>query len=156
MINTTLCYIEKDDCYLMLYRNKKEVDPSKGKWIGVGGKFEDKESPEECMVREALEETGLELTDYALRGIVTFVSDEWETEYMYLFTATGFTGELKECDEGDLKWIPKTEVFDLNLWPGDRIFLKLLMEEEKFFSLKVCYHKDELVEYKLSFSVKAH
>ncbi len=141
---TTLCYIEKNDAYLMLHRTKKKNDQSHDKWLGVGGKFEDGESPEECMLREALEETGLTITDYAFRGIVTFVSDEWETEYMHLFTATAFTGEQKECDEGTLEWIPKSDILHLHLWEGDRLFLTRLMEDAAFFSLKVEYEGDRL------------
>ena len=144
MKNTTLCYIEKDDCYLMLLRNKKKVDENKGKWIGVGGHFEEGETPEECVIREVYEETGLTLTDYKFRGIVTFVSDEWETDYMHLFTATGFTGQLKECDEGELRWIPKSEIMDLNLWEGDRAFLKMLFEKKGFFSMKLSYVGEKL------------
>lgn len=144
MKNTTLCYIEKDDCYLMLLRNKKKVDENKGKWIGVGGHFEEGETPEECVIREVYEETGLTLTDYKFRGIVTFVSDEWETDYMHLFTATGFTGQLKECDEGELRWIPKSEIMDLNLWEGDRAFLKMLFENKGFFSMKLSYVGEKL------------
>ena len=107
---TTLCYIEKNDKYLMLYRNKKENDLNEGKWIGVGGKFEEKESPEECLVREVKEETGLTLTKYKLRCLVTFVSDKWETEHMYVFTASEFEGKLKECNEGTLQWIDKDKI----------------------------------------------
>lgn len=146
MRNTTLCYIEKDDCYLMLLRNKKEVDENKGKWIGVGGKFEEGESPEDCLARETLEETGLKLTEYKFRGIVTFVSDEWGTEYMHLFTATGYEGELLDCTEGELKWIPKSEIMNLNLWEGDKVFLPKLFEDSSFFSMKLVYKGDELVE----------
>lgn len=149
MKNTTLCYIEKDEKYLMLFRNKKEIDLNKGKWIGVGGKFEDGESPDECLLREVFEETGLTLTKYDFRGIVTFVSDEWGTEYMHLFTATEFTGEVKECNEGELAWIPKKDVMDLNLWEGDREFLKLLFEESGFFSMKLTYQGDNLTEVKV-------
>ena len=121
MKKTTLCYIEKDGMYLMLHRNKKEQDVNKDKWIGVGGGFEDKESPEDCVRREVLEETGLTLLSQRLRGIITFVSDKWETEYMYLFTADKFTGELTLCDEGDLMWVEREKVFDLPLWEGDKI-----------------------------------
>ncbi len=145
MKNTTLCYIEKDGQYLMLHRVKKENDLNRDKWIGVGGKFEDKESPEECVLREAKEETGLTLTDYRYRGIVTFVSNEWPTEYMHLFTAHGFTGELIECDEGTLEWIDKKKLLELTLWEGDKIFLRLLDTEEPFFSLKLQYEGDTLV-----------
>ena len=143
---TTLCYIEKDDKYLLLHRVKKENDCNKDKWIGVGGKFEEGESPEECLLREVKEETGLILTDYKYRGLVTFVSDEWGTEYMHLFTATGFVGEIKECDEGELVWVPKSEIENLNIWEGDKIFFRLLEENAPFFSLKLKYHDNDLEE----------
>ncbi len=147
MKNTTLCYIEKDGKYLMLHRIKKEQDENKGKWIGVGGKFEEGESPEECLVREVREETGLELTDYELRGIVTFVSDIYETEYMFLYTATGFEGELvSDCNEGVLKWVTIEEVLSLNLWEGDRIFLRMLAEGRRGISLKLVYEGNMLVQ----------
>lgn len=146
MKNTTLCYIEKDNKYLMLHRIKKENDMNKDKWIGIGGKFEDKESPEDCVLREAKEETGLTLVSPQYRGIVTFVSSEWETEYMHLFTAKHFKGELIECNEGKLEWIDKKELMSLNLWEGDKIFLKLLETDEPFFSLKLVYDKDDLTE----------
>lgn len=149
--NTTLCYIEKDDKYLMLLRNKKEVDINKGKWIGVGGHFEEGESPEECLVREVYEETGLTLTNYKFRGLVTFSSDQWQTEYMFLYTADGFEGELKDCNEGELRWIPKSEILDLNLWEGDKEFLKLLFEDTDVFSMKLSYVGDTLVERKRYF-----
>lgn len=149
--NTTLCYIEKDDKYLMLLRNKKEVDINKGKWIGVGGHFEEGESPEECLVREVYEETGLILTNYKFRGLVTFSSDHWQTEYMFLYTADGFEGELKDCNEGELRWIPKSEILDLNLWEGDKEFLKLLFEDNDVFSMKLSYVGDTLVERKRYF-----
>lgn len=146
---TTLCYIEKDDCYLMLHRVKKENDLNRDKWIGVGGKFEEGESPEECLLREVKEETGVTLTDYKFRGIITFVLGEWGCEYMHLFTATGYEGELFEkndCKEGELVWVPKSEIENLNLWEGDKIFLRLLEERKEFFSLKLCYEKDTLIE----------
>lgn len=146
MINTTLCYIEKDNKYLMLHRTKKENDLNEGKWIGVGGKFEKDETPEECLLREVQEETGLTLTKYRLRAVITFVLNEWGSEYMYLFTANEFSGELSECDEGKLKWVDKKDIFKLNIWDGDRIFLKKLIEEENFFTLKVVYDGDRLVE----------
>lgn len=144
---TTLCYIEQDEQFLMLHRVKKENDANQGKWIGVGGKFEEQESPEECVVREVKEETGLTLTDYKYRGLVTFISDEWETEYMHLFTATGFTGEVSECKEGILKWVRKEDICQLNLWEGDRIFLELLTKEERFFTLKLTYEGEKLVHF---------
>ncbi len=145
MKNTTLVYIEQDDSYLMLLRNKKENDENQGKWIGVGGHFEENESPEDCMLREVREETGLIPDDYRLRGVVTFVSDCYEGEYMYLFTASSFRGRLKECREGELHWIPKDQVFGLNLWEGDRAFLKLLLEDAGFFTMKLVYEGDRLV-----------
>ena len=146
MKQTTLCYIEKDNCYLMLHRIKKENDENKDKWIGIGGKFEDKESPEDCVLREALEETGLTLTSYRYRGIVTFVSDVWPTEYMHLFHADGFRGEVKSCDEGVLEWLPKSDLYSLPMWEGDRIFLELLDKDVPFFSLKLCYQDETLTE----------
>lgn len=161
MKNTTLCYIEKDGQYLMLHRIKKEEDQSRGKWLGIGGKFEDKESPDECLLREVFEETGLTLTSYRLRGIVTFISDIYETEYMFLYTASGYLGELyeeadgsiipvvdgvlKPCDEGMLKWVDIDDVPSLELWEGDRIFLKRLKTTDAFFTLKLCYEGDTLV-----------
>ena len=143
---TTLCYLERVDEYLMLHRIKKKNDENHDKWIGVGGKFEAGESPEDCMRREIFEETGLTVGDYRYRGIVTFVSDIYETEYMHLFTVTDWTGEARECDEGELAWIQKKKLFDLTLWQGDRIFLRLLQEDAPFFSLKLTYRGDELQE----------
>lgn len=142
---TTLCYIEKNDKYLMLHRVKKKNDQSQDKWLGVGGHFEEGESPEECVLREVTEETGLTLTEYRYRGLVTFVSDMWEDEYMHLFTATGYEGDMTECDEGELVWIPKDEVYNLNLWEGDKIFFRLLEEDKGFFTLKVKYEGDKLI-----------
>ena len=145
MKNTTLCYIENErGDYLMLHRVKKENDCNRDKWIGVGGKFEDGESPEECVLRETLEETGLTLTDWRYRGIVTFVSDRWETEYMHLFTATGWTGRLHECDEGVLEWVSREQFRGLPQWEGDRIFLRLIEEDAPFFSLKLRYEGEHL------------
>ena len=146
MLLTTLCYIERDGAYLMLHRTKKENDQSHDKWLGVGGKFEDGESPEECMLREVFEETGLILKDYAFRGIVTFVSDRWETEYMHLFTAAEYEGEPGECSEGVLEWVPKERVEQLPIWEGDKIFFRLLKEDRPFFSLKLRYEDDTLAE----------
>ena len=146
MRNTTLCYIHNNRGQtLLLHRVKKENDLNKDKWIGVGGGFEDKESPEDCLIREVWEETGLTLTRYRYRAVVTFVSDEWETEYMHLFTADGFTGSIKECDEGTLEWVDNARVPTLPTWEGDRIFLNLLAEERPFFSLKLCYEGERLV-----------
>ena len=145
MVNTTLCYILRGDECLMLHRVKKENDLNRDKWIGIGGKFEDKESPEDCLLREVREETGLTLTDYAYRGIVTFVSDRWPTEYMHLFTADGFTGELKVCDEGELEWLPWDMLTKIPHWEGDEIFLRLLKRDEPFFSLKLCYEGETLI-----------
>lgn len=150
MLNTTLCYIEKDDAYLMLHRVKKENDLNKDKWIGVGGKFLENESPEECLLREVYEETGLTLTDYRLRGVVTFVSNEYEGEYMYLYTATGFTGEIIDCNEGTLEWVPREKVLSLPTWEGDRLFLQKLFDDSDFFLLKVVYEGNKLAEYKFS------
>lgn len=143
--NVTLCYLEREDAYLMLHRVKKENDLNHDKWVGIGGKFEDGESPEECMCREALEETGLTLINPTLRGIVTFVSDEWDTEYMFLYTCTEFEGTLTDCDEGVLEWVPKDKVPDLPIWEGDKIFFRLLDEKAPFFSLKLKYEGDTLV-----------
>lgn len=144
MKNTTLCYIERDGKYLMLHRVKKKNDANCDKWIGVGGKFEDMESPEDCVVREVLEETGLTLTNYTFRAVITFASTGYECEYMHLFTADGFEGEIKECDEGDLEWIAKDELMKLPMWEGDRIFLEKIAEPCPFFSLKLSYDGDRL------------
>ena len=173
---TTLCYIEKDDCYLMLHRVSKKNDINKDKWIGVGGHVEGRESPDECLLREVREETGLELTSYRMRGIVTFLSGRGTDEYMFLFTADDFVPAgpaadtleregspadkvhaapgttrhiakedipLKQCDEGVLKWVKKSDVPGLNLWEGDRIFLKLLLERDDFFLLKLVYDEND-------------
>lgn len=142
---TTLCYLEKDEKYLMLHRIKKEKDINRDKWIGVGGHFEPGETAKECLLREVREETGLTLTKYRLRGIVTFICDRWETEQMYLYTAKGFTGEMITCSEGELEWIDKEAVCDLPIWQGDKIFFGLLAEEAPFFSLILHYRGDTLV-----------
>lgn len=144
MLYSTLCYIEENGKYLMLHRVKKENDANHDKWIGIGGKFEDGESPEECILRETKEETGLTLTAYRYRGIVTFVSDKWETEYMHLFTATGFSGEIIDCDEGVLEWISKERLAAIPKWQGDDIFLRLLDSDAPFFSLKLRYEGERL------------
>lgn len=143
---TTLCYIEKDGKYLMLHRIKKVNDENHDKWIGVGGKFEYGESPEDCLLREVREETGLDLIKYQFRGLVTFVSSEWGTEYMHLFTATEYEGEMKECEEGELVWVPKEEIPNLKLWEGDKVFFRLLDETKNIFSLKLRYEGEDLVE----------
>ena len=145
MLNTTLCYLERDDQYLMLHRTKKKQDVNKDKWIGIGGKFEPGESPEDCLLREVREETGLTLLRWEYRGIVTFVSGG-QTEYMHLFTSDHFTGAMQTCDEGELEWIDKQKLLDLTLWEGDKIFLRLLDEDIPFFSLKLVYDGDKLTD----------
>lgn len=143
---SSLCYIEKDNQYLMLHRVKKVNDENHDKWIGVGGKFEWGESPEDCMLREVREETGYTLTSWKYRGIITFVYGEDTVEYMSLFTADGFEGTPIDCDEGVLEWVAKDRVPELNLWEGDRIFFRLLEEREEFFSLKLVYNKQDVLE----------
>ncbi len=169
MKNTTLCYIERDGCYLMLYRNKKKNDPNAGKWVGIGGKFEPGETAEECVLREVREETGFILTSYKFLGVVEFRNDAWEDEDMYLYLADGFmtagSGEKKKgdagepaatgeashvlpippCSEGDLKWIPKSEILDLNLWEGDRYFLEPMLRGERDLNMRLTYSGDELI-----------
>ena len=148
MINTTLCYIEDGGRYLMIHRVKKKNDMNHDKWIGVGGKFEQGESPYDCARREIFEETGVSVPNLRYRGIVTFVSDEYGTEYMHLFTADGYVGEISyECDEGTLEWVEKSRVTELPIWEGDLIFLDLLEKEERFFSLKLEYNGDRLVSH---------
>ena len=146
MQNTTLCYIKKDGAFLMLHRVKKAHDVNEGKWVCVGGHLEENESPEDCVCREVLEETGLQLTDYRYCGIITFVSDRWEGEYMHLFCAEGFTGSLRDCDEGLLEWIPAERMDSLPQWEGDRIFFRLMEEGGPFFSLKLRYEGEILAE----------
>ena len=146
-ILTTLCYIEKDGQYLMMHRVSKKNDLNQDKWIGIGGKFEGDESPDECLLREAYEETGLRLTSWQCRGVVTFLTNgPWEGEFMYLFTADGFEGQLKECDEGQLQWISRDFLDQLPKWEGDQIFLDLLWQDAPFFLLKLRYDGDKLVE----------
>lgn len=157
---TTLCYAEKEDAYLMLHRVKKVNDVNKDKWIGIGGHFEEGESPEECIRREALEETGLTLKELRFRGIVTFCfrkpenvydGEHWDDwEYMCLFTATVDDAELSECNEGNLEWVKKERISELNLWEGDKVFFRLLGEGVPFFSLKLCYHGDKLLGTELN------
>lgn len=146
MKNTTLCYIEQDNKYLMLHRIKKENDLNKDKWVGVGGKFEENETPDECILRETYEETGLTLLKYRLRGIITFISDKWEGEYMYLYTATEFEGDICECSEGNLKWVDKAEVPNLPIWEGDKLFFEELNKDRGFFTMKLRYEGETLVE----------
>jgi 8-oxo-dGTP diphosphatase len=150
MFNTTLCYIEKDGAYLMIHRIKKENDLNKDKWVGVGGKLEEGESPFDCVRREVYEETGVIIKEPRYRGIITFVSDKWGTEYMHLFTATDYDGEIDyDCDEGKLEWVKKELVPSLPIWEGDKIFFDLMEKEERFFSLKLCYEGDTLVSHTL-------
>ena len=147
MYQTTLCYVLKEDKVLMLHRVKKKNDVNKDKWIGIGGKFEGNESPDECLLREAKEETGLTLTSWKCRGIITFLPNEpFEGEHMYLFTADEFEGELKTCDEGDLQWVSRDFLDQLPKWEGDQIFLDLLWQDAPFFLLKLCYDGDKLTE----------
>ena len=146
MKNTTLVHIEKNNKYLMLHRIKKQNDINKDKWIGIGGKFLENESPEECAIREAEEETGLILKTLEYRGIVTFVPHNTEGEYMHIFTCKDFEGVLKDCNEGTLKWVEKEKIYDLPIWEGDKIFLKLLETDAPFFSLKLIYHGDTLIK----------
>ncbi len=145
-ILTTLCYMEQDGKYLMMHRVKKENDINKDKWVGVGGHFERMESPDECLLREVREETGLMLLSYRLRGIITFISDVWGGEYMFLYTADDFRGSIGECSEGTLEWVAKDKVYELPIWEGDKIFFRLLEERQECFSLKLRYEGEKLVE----------
>lgn len=146
MKHTTLCYIEKDNMYLMLHRIKKENDMNHDKWIGIGGKFEQGETPEECMLREIKEETGLTATDYKYRGKVAFISDIYESEIMHLYSVYGFEGNIIDCDEGQLEWIHKDRLYDLTMWQGDKIFLEEIKTRERgFFELELVYRGDELI-----------
>ena len=145
MKETTLCYIQKDNKYLMLYRIKKDEDINKGKWIGIGGKIENDETPVQCLLREVKEETGLTLTSYNYRGIVRFRSDQYESEDMHLYTADGFNGELTDCDEGILEWIDRKELYNLPMWEGDKIFLGLISTDADFFDLILSYKKEKLI-----------
>lgn len=150
MKETTLCYVQKDNKYLMLHRIKKEEDVNEGKWIGIGGRIEDGETPEQCLVREAKEETGLTLTSYQYRGIVHFRSEDYEDEDMHLFTADAFEGELTECNEGVLKWIDYYKLYDLPMWEGDKLFFGLIRSNAKFFDLVLQYKGDKLISATLN------
>ena len=143
---TTLGYLIHEGSYLMLHRTKKANDPNHAKWIGVGGHVENGETPDECFIREVSEETGLTLHSLRLRGIVTFISDEWEDELMFVYTSDDFSGTLIECNEGDLAFVPTNRILSLPLWEGDRIFLRELMEDAPFFTLKLNYQGDTLIE----------
>lgn len=149
MVVSTLCYLEKDNKYLMLLRNKKEKDVNEGKWIGVGGKCEKGESPEECVIRETFEETGIKLESLKMRGVMTFASEGWEDEYIFVYTSDKFSGHITECNEGELAWIDKDKIMDLNLWDGDRIFLDIMLTSDKLFSIKLSYKGDEIVDKQL-------
>ena len=150
MKNTTLCYIEKENKYLMLHRSSKKNDGSGGKWMGIGGHFEEGESPYDCVVREVKEETGLDLVEPKYRAVVTFDSDEYESEQMHLFTCDKFTGEQTECSEGELVWVNKSDLDTLPMWEGDFVFLDLLQKSEEFFSLKLTYNGENLTEIVLN------
>lgn len=152
MKNTTLCYIENDSAYLMMHRTKKINDENHDKWIGIGGKFEPGETPYDCARREIYEETGLKVDTLFYRGIITFVSDTYGTEYMHLFTSDSYSGNLKEdCNEGELVWIDKNEICALPIWEGDKIFLELIKEEKRFFSLKLTYKGDKLISHNVEY-----
>ena len=151
MILSTLCYLEKDDSYLMLHRVKRENDANKDKWIGIGGKFEAGESPDDRLIREVREEIGVTLNSYRFRGIITFTSEVWETEYMHLFTSDDFEGEISECSEGIPKWVKKNQINTLPIWEGDKIFLDLLNKDIPFFSLKLVYEGSKLISHVLEF-----
>ena len=152
MLNTSLCYIEKNSSYLMIHRVKKKNDVNHDKWIGVGGKFEDGESPFDCARREIFEECGVRVKNLRYRGIVTFVSDEYGTEYMHLFTADEYDGDINyDCNEGNLEWVNKEDIKNLPIWEGDKIFFDLLDRETRFFSLKLCYKGEMLTAHTIEF-----
>ena len=152
MLNTSLCYIEKDGKYLMIHRVKKKDDMNHDKWLGIGGKFEAGESPFDCARREIREEAGIDVLDLRYRGIVTFVSNEYGTEYMHLFTATEYDGEIDyDCDEGNLEWVKKSEIKNLPIWEGDKIFFELLDSEQRFFSLRLEYKGEKLIRHTVEY-----
>ena len=153
MILCTECYIQKDGKTLMLHRNKKDNDINQGKWIGLGGKFESGESPKECLLREVKEEAGVTLLDFDLRGVITFITSDKEVEpmYIFIFTASEYSGEIGQCKEGTLKWIDTDKIFDLNLWEGDRLFWEWMLTDKGFFMAKFVYHQDKLVEHEVNF-----
>lgn len=151
MVATTLCYIEKDNKYLMLHRTKKENDMNKDKWIGIGGKLEEGETPLDCVMREAMEETGLTLHKPVYRGIIYFRNSYYYDEDMYLFTCNDFSGTLKECDEGNLEWVDKDKIYSLPLWEGDKIFLEALVRDDRFFELTLNYEKDTLISHEMKY-----
>ena len=146
MIKSTLCYIKKDGCLLMLLRNKKEHDLNEGKWVGVGGKLEEGENPEDCLLREVKEETGLSLTSWTFHGVIGFHSDKWPDEEMYLYSTDAFYGTLTECDEGTLRFIPEDEVLSLPLWEGDRLFLQEMLAGKTGISMNLWYEGNTLVK----------
>lgn len=146
MILSTMVYIQKEGKVLLLHRTKKQNDTNEGKYLGVGGRFEANESPDDCIYREVREETGLIMNSFAYRGVVTFVSDTYPTEYMFIYTCDDFSGEMIECNEGDLYWVEKEKMFDLPMWAGDRLFLERMEKSDKPFSMKVRYVGDTLAE----------
>ena len=154
MINTSLCYIENNGRWLLIHRVKKKQDLNEGKWIGIGGKFEPGETPEQCCIREAKEETGFDITGLDYRGVVDFVSDEWPEEMMHLFTAVYYGRDaenLPECDEGFLEWVPIEKVGQLKLWEGDRIFLEIIKKKTPFFKLRLEYNGDRLADSSIEY-----
>lgn len=145
LLQTTLCYLEQNGCYLMLHRVKKKNDVNHDKWIGVGGKFEPGEDARACALREVYEETGLTMRAPRHRGIVDFYCPPWPAERMHLFTCSDFTGTMTDCDEGTLEWVPKQAVQALPIWPGDKLFFRLLEQDAPFFHLELYYDGDTLV-----------
>lgn len=151
MKQTTLCYIEKEHKYLMLHRTKKENDMNKDKWIGIGGKLEEGETVLDCVLREAYEETGLKLINPTYRGVIYFRNSYYYDEDMHLFTCSTFTGDIKECDEGNLEWIDIDDLYSLTLWEGDKIFLDALRRNDPFFYLTLNYDKDTLLSHEMKY-----